>query len=654
MSYEALPESLKNYPHWCVWKRDAEHGKIPFDPRTGRPARSNDVNTFCDFATANNALSNNQYAGLGIGLFGDVSVIDIDHCMNEGHCSEEATDIINTMDSYAEVSPSGTGIHIVFTTREFEYDKTRYYINNHKKGLEVYISGVTNKFITITGNRFNDNPITDCTDKLPVILECYMRRNSDAVTLRWEDTGRMEVSKKKDYLTIGLEKDEKLKRLWYGERPKGNESEDDAAFMAKLLYWTNNDSEEAIKAFLSSPYAGQKDEKHKKKLERKDYLPNLAVAMRAGKTAAEEDEVWQKSRSKTQSTAIPKQLEIISAEDLQAKSFPPTRHLVYGLLPEGMTIIASAPKVGKSWFVLQMGLKIAAGEPFLDRATSQAGVLYLSFEDRLARLQARMNSLLGKVPPPEWFYFSTNIVRLDEGLLSLISEQIARHPEIKLIIIDTFQFIRGKILPGEKWYEYDYREASQIKEFIDKNSLSAVLVHHTSKSKDKRDPFNDIGGTNGITGAMDTMLVLTKGDRNSKDATLSATGRDIEEAKLILKHDANGQWLLRGDAKVLAEREKLLEYRSSPIVKTIKSLLEESKTQHWAGTATALLDEGSSRFNIYLAPTSRALSEELKKFKSLLMDEDGIEYTVRKNGNAGQIHHFQGRLKYINDPPTNH
>lgn len=103
----------------------------------------------------------------------------------------------------------------------------------------------------------------------------------------------------KDFLQIGLEKDKKLKAYWNGARPHGNESEDDAGFMAKLLYWCNNDIDRAIQAFCDSPYASQKDEKHQAKIKRSDYLPNLAKNMRPDRTAAQDNERW-KSEHRTE------------------------------------------------------------------------------------------------------------------------------------------------------------------------------------------------------------------------------------------------------------------------------------------------------------------------------------------------------------------
>lgn len=215
-----------------MWRR-VEQGKIPFDPNTGYHAKSNDPSTFSDFQNTYKVYQNGGYDGLGIGIFGNIGAIDIDHCIKDGKLSDMASDIIELMGSYTEISPSGEGIRIIFMIEGFSYDKGRYYINNHKKGLEIYISGATKKFVTITGNKLNDNPVVDGTSKLPIVSEKYMRR--DTVQAGSAQSNATAPTNTESYLEIGLEEDKKLKEYWNGARPHENESEDDAGFFHCLL-----------------------------------------------------------------------------------------------------------------------------------------------------------------------------------------------------------------------------------------------------------------------------------------------------------------------------------------------------------------------------------------------------------------------------------
>ena len=77
--------------------------------------------------------------------------------------------------TYIEKSPSGTGLRIIlFVADGYTYDKNTYYI---KKGnVEVYVSGATNRFVTITGDAYFKNEITEDMDALKWLLEKYMKQ----------------------------------------------------------------------------------------------------------------------------------------------------------------------------------------------------------------------------------------------------------------------------------------------------------------------------------------------------------------------------------------------------------------------------------------------------------------------------------------------
>lgn len=157
MQVDNLPAKLRDTGLFCCWRYEERGGKrtkVPYNPRTGGRAQSTNPDTFAPLAVALAALEPGGYDGIGVGVFGTLGAIDIDHCISDaGEISEMALDIVRTMNSYTEYSPSGKGLRILFTVPDgFQYDKARYYINNQKIGLEVYIAGCTNKFVTLTGN----------------------------------------------------------------------------------------------------------------------------------------------------------------------------------------------------------------------------------------------------------------------------------------------------------------------------------------------------------------------------------------------------------------------------------------------------------------------------------------------------------------------
>ena len=183
---ENLPADLRENGRFCLWKyeeRDGRQAKVPYNPITGERVRANDPNTFSDFATAERVLEHRpeRFQGLGIGLFGDMVGVDIDHCMDEaGTLSPLARDVVELLDSYTERSPSGTGLHILCRAPGFAFDPARYYTKNSGLGLEVYVAGQTSRYLTVTGDVVHDTPIRTCPEALQVLLDRYMRRSGKA------------------------------------------------------------------------------------------------------------------------------------------------------------------------------------------------------------------------------------------------------------------------------------------------------------------------------------------------------------------------------------------------------------------------------------------------------------------------------------------
>ena len=175
-----LPAALRASGLFCCWRyeeRDGKRTKVPYNPRTGGRAQSTNPTTFVPMNTAEAVQG--QYDGLGVGVFDRLGAIDIDHCISEqGELSPTAVEIMDAMDAYTESSPSGYGLRILFTVpKGFVYDKDKFYINNQKAGIEVYIAGSTNKFVTVTGDTFTPGrDLEERGEQLKAVLEKFMRR----------------------------------------------------------------------------------------------------------------------------------------------------------------------------------------------------------------------------------------------------------------------------------------------------------------------------------------------------------------------------------------------------------------------------------------------------------------------------------------------
>ena len=177
--YEKIPLELKQLSHWVGWKYMQRLGedhkrKVPINAMDGQPAKSNDPVTWCDFDTA--CLGKERFGldGIGFMFSGDgIFGIDIDHCYDPEtrELDPAAAEIIETVQSYTELSPSGTGIHILCKGALPEGRKRR-------GAVEMYS---TLRYFTVTGNQFGlEYPFSDCTERVAVMHRKYLGEEETA------------------------------------------------------------------------------------------------------------------------------------------------------------------------------------------------------------------------------------------------------------------------------------------------------------------------------------------------------------------------------------------------------------------------------------------------------------------------------------------
>ncbi len=271
-----------------------------------------------------------------------------------------------------------------------------------------------------------------------------------------------------------------------------------------------------------------------------------------------EYDAWEKLEAEESSTAEPPSRadELLRAVRdgawLDGQTFPPLRYAVPGLLPEGFTLLIGPPKAGKSWLILAVLLALSTGGLALGCLRVPKGrVLYLALEDGDRRMQDRARNLMGDEPLPPAFHYATMVGPMD--VLAIIEAFVDRYPDTVLVVLDTL----GKVMPpafaGETTYSRDYRVGGRIKLIADQHpGLAVVALHHDRKAAS--DDFVDrVSGTNGLAGAADTILVLSR-ERHANEGTIAVTGRDVVEAEYALTM-AGGAWALDGNSLMEAAQK---------------------------------------------------------------------------------------------------
>ena len=268
VNFVNIPAELKQNASFCLWKKEKRGGrvtKVPYNPNNGMMAKTNDASTFSDFATAMKAYAMGGWDGIGYRVSEGIGAIDIDHCIREdGTLNDVAASILGFFpDTYFERSPSGTGLRGFFKlSPDFAYDKTVYYINNRKHGLEVYLPGATNRFVTVTGNMYRSGTVERNDEGLATTLDTFMKRKSQTTTSTVEPCSYLTDEQVMQH-ALKSESGEKFKALYNGQWEEMYDSQSDAdmALVSMLAFWCGNVEEQIDRIFRSSGLMREKWER---------------------------------------------------------------------------------------------------------------------------------------------------------------------------------------------------------------------------------------------------------------------------------------------------------------------------------------------------------------------------------------------------------
>lgn len=258
VNFVGIPQEIKENCRFCTWKfenRGGRRTKVPYNPVTGSRAQADKPDTFGSFAEAMTAVAMGRYDGVGIRV-DSVAAIDIDHCIREdGTLNDIAASILALFpDIYVEKSPSGTGLRAFFKAEpDYVFDKSVYYINNRKLGLEIYVPGATNRFVTVTGNVYRDGGIPPATEQLRITLDTYMKRLQQVTNRAIEPcsylTDEQVLAHAQKSPSGG-----KFMDFYRGDWQKyfDNQSDADMSFVSMLAFWCGNVEEQIDRIFRES------------------------------------------------------------------------------------------------------------------------------------------------------------------------------------------------------------------------------------------------------------------------------------------------------------------------------------------------------------------------------------------------------------------
>jgi len=262
-------KQLKTGKIWCNWVwHTTKDGK-----KTKRPlSKVNDTNTWLTYAEAENNAEWDENKGIGIMFAKNRSGlalcgIDIDaHHVDTNPLSREIMEMFS--DTYIERSPSGKGYHILFFSQldklptEQEY-KELYKQKNSELDVECYISGMTNRYFTFTGNQTSKGDyVTDKTDTLLEFLDKYMKKvpvvSSEQLKLteKREDTTAIDVNSRLE-IAMNASNGNLFSALYSGDTSAYNStSEAVQAFVDMLVFYFGDGGTELVRdVYMTSALA---------------------------------------------------------------------------------------------------------------------------------------------------------------------------------------------------------------------------------------------------------------------------------------------------------------------------------------------------------------------------------------------------------------
>jgi len=510
---------------WAVWKaiwNDSrqKYDKIPFDARhyglsTKKVADWGDYES----AAATLALNPTRYAGLGFVLTGvkDVVGIDLDNCRKDGHIAPWAREIIQSMGSYTEISPSGNGLRIL-AHGSFDTDW-----NNHEVGIEVY-SGHSPRFLTITGDTQRVRPMVQAQPAVLRDLFTSLRKSSipaaNVIALEMPELVPEVLLPDIEDLDISP-----MAREFLLHGPEAASDRSGTLHMCGVQLYSAGLDDAAVLSILAC----------------NDHAFDVALAHRNQDPDRAMQYLWvehcQKARPKAATKAsllsgfddISQSPELLQADE-QVREAVAVREerfrlkdtsefikrqkaswIVKGLIPNAsLGVIYGASGSGKSFFVLDLMAAVARAVAWRDLKVKGARVCWIAAEgqeDMRKRVQAYCmhQGIPATELPMEFIDQAPNF--LEDVDIKAVIKQMRAKGKFDVVVVDTL----AQVMAGgnENSGEDMGRVLAYCREITRLTGAMVILIHHSGK-----DESRGARGWSGLRAAADFEFEIIRADED--------------------------------------------------------------------------------------------------------------------------------------------
>lgn len=257
MNYNHVPAELKRLAQWVCFRlvprENGKKAKIPIDPKTRREAKANDPATWATFEEATAAAELYSFPGVGIEFANGIFGVDLDNVIDEaGNISADAREIVDALDSYTELSPSGRGLHIL-CLGSIPKGGNRAKLPGGGE-IEMYDNG---RYFTVTGKPYGTprGLATRSVEAADVHGRYIARVDAEKPVQSHGEPRRVQESDSELLQKMfGSGRGDAIRRLWEGDTSAhgGDHSAADLALVRDLAYWTNGDATRIDDLFRSS------------------------------------------------------------------------------------------------------------------------------------------------------------------------------------------------------------------------------------------------------------------------------------------------------------------------------------------------------------------------------------------------------------------
>lgn len=218
--------------------------------------------------------------------------------------------------------------------------------------------------------------------------------------------------------------------------------------------------------------------------------------------------------------------------------------LIENLLSAGVTLFAGSPKVGKTYFLLQLASALSTKNSiFLNNKCEFLKVLYFSNETNENEIRKRLSYLNSF--DNLYFNFNRNL-NISDIELEIYNNKKRKNEKI-LVIIDTLQNVEYKQNYDNNNYKDMYKLINQYMILSEKHNCSFILVHHLNKNKDIN-IFNSINGSVALIGSAENIMIL---DKLEDYYQLLVESRYLENNKIDLIKNENGFFEVKNTENLL-------------------------------------------------------------------------------------------------------